>query len=79
MLVTGFIGLTYEELSSYLHNKRLKTVQKAFDAMKPKVNLERKKIFYLEDSVIMYSIYNAKTMKNLVHTSEKMHNKTMSK
>ena len=35
-LVTAFIGLAYEGISGYLHEKR----QKAFVAMENKVNLE---------------------------------------
>ena len=76
-LVTSFIGLAFEELSSYIYNKRKKVLQKAFNAMKRKVNLERNKIFCLEDSVKMYGIYNSKTVENLVNTLETMQNKTI--
>ena len=63
-LVTDFIGLAYEGMSSYLHNKRQKALQKAFDPMERNVDLERKKIFYLENSVKIYGIYNAETIEN---------------
>ena len=43
--MTGFIGLAYEGISSYLHNKRQKTLQKAFDAMETNVKLEKNKVF----------------------------------
>ena len=76
MLLTGFIGLAYEEITSYLHHKRQKALWKAFDAMERKVNLQTNKIFHLEDSMIMYCIYKAETIENLVNTVEKMHNKT---
>ena len=39
-LVTNFINLAYEGISSYLHNKRQKALHKAFMAMENKVNLE---------------------------------------
>ena len=39
-LVTNFIGLAYEGISSYLHNRRQKTLHKTFVAMENKVNLE---------------------------------------
>ena len=55
-LVTGFIGLAYQWISSCLHNKRKKALQKAFNVMERKVNLERNKNFHLEDSMMMYSI-----------------------
>ena len=38
-LVTSFIGLAYEGISCYLHNKRQKVLWKAFEAMKNNVNL----------------------------------------
>ena len=44
-LAKGFIWLAYEGISTYLHNKRQKPSQKAFDAMERKVNLERNEIF----------------------------------
>ena len=44
-LVTGFIGLANEGISSYLHNKRQKALQRVFIAMEKWVNLERNKIF----------------------------------
>ena len=63
-------------MSSYLHNKRKKALPKAPNAMERKVNIERNKISHLEDSMVMYSIYNGKTLENLVNTLERMHNNT---
>ena len=37
-LVTSFIGLAYEGISSYLHNKRQKALHKTFVAMENKSN-----------------------------------------
>ena len=73
--VTSFIGLAYKCISSYLHNKRHKELQKAFVAMENKVNLEQNKIFHLEDSMVMYGIYNSDNVENLINTVHKMHNK----
>ena len=66
--VIGFIGLAYEEISSYLHNKRQKDLQKAFDVMERNVNLERNKVFHVENSMVIYCIYNAETIEKLVST-----------
>ena len=38
-LVTSFIHLAYESISSYLHNRRQKALEKAFVAMENKVNV----------------------------------------
>ena len=53
----------YEGISSYMHNKRQKALHKAFVAMKNKINLQLKKIIHLEDSIVMYGIYNSEILK----------------
>ena len=45
LLVTGFSGLAYESISSYLHNKRQTALKKVFVATENQVNLERNKNF----------------------------------
>ena len=75
LLEISFIGLVYQGISSYLHNKRQKALKKAF--MENQVNLERNKIFHLEDSMVMYGIYNLYTLEKLINTVHKMHNKQL--
>ena len=72
-LITGFIGLTYEGISCYLHNERQKTLHKAFIAIVNKINLWCNKIIHLEDSMVMYGIYNSETLEKLIDTVHKMH------
>ena len=55
-LVKGFIRLAYKGISSYFHNKRQAALKKDFIAMENQVNLERNRIFHLEDSLVMYGI-----------------------
>ena len=62
LLVTSFIGLVYKDISSHLHNKRQKSLHKAFMAMDNQVNLQCNKIFHLEDSMVMYNIYNSDSL-----------------
>ena len=38
--------------------------------------MARNKIYYLENSMIIYGIYNAETVEKIVNTSQKIHNKT---
>ena len=57
-LIQGLIGLAYEGISSYLHNKRQKALHKAFIAMENKINLQHNKIIHLETSIVLYGIYN---------------------
>ena len=63
-LVTGFIRFAYEGISSYLQNKDKKHYKKAFMAMENQVNLKWSKIFHLEDSMVIYGIYNSDTLEN---------------
>ena len=44
--------------------------------MKKQVNLERNKIFHLEESVAIYGIYISETIEKLINTIHYMHNKT---
>ena len=60
--ITGFIGLAYEGISSFLHYKRQKALHKAVQAMENKVDLECSKIFHLEDLMVMHGIYNSDTL-----------------
>ena len=71
-----FIGLADEGISSYLLNKRQKVLKKACIAMENEVNLERNQNFCVEDSIVMYGIYNSNTLEKLINTVHKMHNKT---
>ena len=53
LLVTCFVRLAYEGISNYLHNKRQTALKKAFMAIENQVDLEKNKIFHLEDSMVM--------------------------
>ena len=75
-LITGFIGLVYEGISSFLHYKRQKALQKAVNVMKDKVDIQQNKIFHLEDSMVMKGIYNSDTLEDLIKTVHKLHNTT---
>ena len=39
-LITGFIGLAYEGISSFLHHRRQKALQKAVNVMKDRVDIQ---------------------------------------
>ena len=75
-LSTGFIGLAYEGISSFLHYRRQKALQKAVNVMKDKVDIQCNKIFHLEDSMVMYGVYNSDTLEDLIKTIHKLHNTT---
>ena len=58
-LITGFIGLAYEGISSFLHYKAQKALHKVVKAMENNVDIQCNKLFYLEDSMVLYGIYNS--------------------
>ena len=59
MLVSSFIGLAHEGISSFLHHKQNKALHKAVRAMDSKTTIQHNKLMQLENAMLMYSIYNA--------------------
>ena len=78
MLVYSFIGLAYEGISSFLHNRRNKALHKAVNAMDSKANIQCNKLMQLENSMLMYGVYNAETLEKLINTVHNIHNTTSS-
>ena len=76
LLITGFLGLAYEGISSFMHNRRHKALHKVVVGMENKVNLQHNKLIHLEDSMVMYGIHNAKTLEKLITTVYQIHNIT---
>ena len=70
------IGLAYEGISSFLHHKRHKALHKAVSVMNKRSNVQRNRIHHLEDSMIMYGVYNSDTLKDLIDTVHRMQNFT---
>ena len=77
-LVSSFIGLAYEGISSFLHHRQNKALYKVVNAMDNKANIQHNKLIQLEDSMLMYSIYNAETLKKLITTVHNIHNTSSS-
>ena len=67
-IISGFIGLPVEGISSFLHHKRHKALHIAVKAMFNLTDTERNKLMHLENNLVMYEIYNAKTLEKLVKT-----------
>ena len=75
---SSFIGLAYEGISSFLHNKRNKALHKAVKAMDSETTIQCNKLIQLEHSMLIYGIYNAETLKKLINTTHHIHNTTSS-
>ena len=65
-LVSGFIGLAYEGISSFLQRKHEDALQKAMIAMNNEVDFQCNKLLTLDNTMLMYGIYNAETLEKLI-------------
>ena len=63
-------------ISSFLHHKRLKALHKAVAVMNKKTNIQHNRIHHLEDTMIMYGVYNSDTLTDLIDTVYRMQNFT---
>ena len=78
ILVSGFIGLTYEGISSFLQQKCETALQKAVDAMNNQATMQCNKLMKLDNIMLMYGIYNTETLEKLIDTVHEIHNVTSS-
>ena len=67
-LVSGFIGLAYDGISSFLQQKCENALQKVVHTMKNQANIQHNKLIKLDNTMLMYWIYNAETLKKLINT-----------
>ena len=77
-LVSSVIGLAYEGISSFLQHKQNNALLKAVNAMNNKANIQHNKLIKLDDTMLMYGIYNADMLEKLIKTVHEIHNKTSS-
>ena len=75
-IASKVIGLAYEGISSFLHHKRHKALHKAVAVMNKKTDIQHNQIHHLEDTMIMYGVYNSDTLTDLIDTEHRMQNFT---
>ena len=61
-----FVGLAFEGISSFLHNRRHKALYKEVCTISSKVDIQRNKLMHLEDTLVMYGVYSAETLEKLI-------------
>ena len=66
-----FHRLAYEGISSFLQRKHEDALQKAMIAMYNDVNFQCNKLLKLDNTMLMYGIYNAETLEKLINTVRK--------
>ena len=77
-LVSSFIGLAYEGILSFLQQKCENALHKAVNAINSQANMQHNKLIELDDTMLMYGIYNAETLEKLIKTVHEIHNATCS-
>ena len=75
-VATKVIGLAFEGISSFLHHRRHKALQKAVNILNSKTNIDHNRVYHLEDTMIMYGKYNSNTLMELVNMVHQMQNVT---
>ena len=71
-IASKVIGLAFEGISSFLHHKRHKALQKLVNVINSKSEIDHKRVYLLEDTMIMYGKYNSDTLMELVKTVHQM-------
>ena len=77
-LVSSFIGLALKEFPVFCITEDTKPYIKAVKAMGSKTIIQHNKLMHIEDSMVMYGIYNAETSEQLINTVHCIHNTTSS-
>ena len=77
-LVSSFMRLAYDGISSFLHHKHHKALHKVVRAMDSKTTIQHNKLMQLENPVLMCGVYNAETLEKVINTLQHTHNTTSS-
>ena len=75
-IATKVVNLAFEGISSFLHHKQHKALQKAVNILNSRANTDHYRVYQLEDTMIMYGKYNSDTLMELVNTVHQMQNVT---
>ena len=75
-IASKVIGLAFEGISSFLHHKRHKALQKAVNIMNSRPEKDHNRVYHLEATMIMYGKYNSDTLMEIVKTVHQMKNIT---
>ena len=74
-IISGLVGLAVEGILSFLHNKRHKALHKAVSAMSTKTDIQRNKCMHLDNTLVMYTIYNAEILERLIKAVHASHSR----
>ena len=75
-IATKVVHLAFEGISSFLHHKWHKALQKAVNILNSRTGIDHNRVYNLEDTMIMYGKYNSDTLMELINTVHQMQNVT---
>ena len=76
-MINGFIGLAYEGISTFLWYKQEQALQQAMHTVNKRASIEQNRVFHLEDSMIMYGVYNVDTLEKVIQMVHKMNTRSV--
>ena len=74
-IISGFVGLAFKRILSFLHNRRHKALHKAVKVMSIQTDRQRNKFMHLENTLVMYGVYNAEMSERPVKTVHALHSR----
>ena len=60
-IASSVISLAFKGISSFLHHKRHKALQKAVKVIEKRTDMQHNRVYHLEDTMIMYGIHIIQT------------------
>ena len=75
-IVTKVVNLVFEGISSFLHHKQHKALQKAVKVLNSRESIDHNRVYHLQDTMIMYGKYNSDTLMELINMVHQMQNVT---
>ena len=75
-IASKVIGLVFGGISSFLHHKRHKALQKTVNIINSRSEIDHNRVYHLEDTMIIYGKYNSDTLMELIKTVHQMQNVT---
>ena len=73
-IATKVVNLAFEGISSFLHYKQHKALQKVVNVLNSRKGIDHNRVYHLEDTMLMYGKYNSDTLMELVNTVHQMQN-----
>ena len=72
-IISKLLGVAFEGISSFLHQKRVIALLNAVQTMSISREAQGNKLLHLENSLILYGVYNRETLEKMVKAAHVLH------